>query len=66
LVLYGQTDMTELIVAFRKFANALKKLPTPRERERGERESRSHYSTAGSMATSSAMRHSEGTGVVVE
>jgi NADPH-dependent curcumin reductase CurA len=27
-----QTDMAKLIVAFRKFANALKKLPTSRER----------------------------------
>jgi hypothetical protein len=62
-----RTDMAKLIVAFRSFAEAPKSYRhRERERER-ERESRCHCaSAAGSMATSSAERHSEGKGVVVE
>jgi formiminotetrahydrofolate cyclodeaminase len=59
-----QTDMAKLVVAFRNFARAPKKLPPHTEREKKRR---SHCaSAAGSMATSSAERHSEGRGEEVE
>ena len=61
--------MVKLLVAFRIFAKAPKKLPPPRARERERADPTA--SAAGSMATSSmakssAERRSEGRGVVLE